>query len=248
METIFTLPLFILACIQAVLSLLLLAPAPVSLPTAQVISKLRKTTAVQSALITISVLLAGLFFSSFLELTRGADRVRSGDVRGDLMGTIDYLRAQVSCVLAVLNLLLVLLNPALADEKKQHDHQTKNLEAMKRQVKGLQTEYERVTAKPASGQGAAGSGPASEAEEWKRKVDKLIREKGEMQDSVDAANKGKAAAEARVEAMLKQIKGFDAEYDRVLDENKQLKRRLAQVDPAQAGGQHGVQEGSKKDD
>jgi uncharacterized protein YdcH (DUF465 family) len=63
---------------------------------------------------------------------------------------------------------------------------------------------------------------------------------------VSAAEKAKAAAEARVDAMLSQIKGFDKEYDRVLEENKQLQRRLAQVDAGHVSA--GFKEVSKKDD
>ena len=68
-----------------------------------------------------------------------------------------------------------------------------------------------------------------------------------MQAAVDAAEKAKVVAEARVEAMLSQIKGFDKEYDRVLDENKQLQRRLAQVDAGHAGAA-AFKELNKKDD
>ena len=52
------------------------------------------------------------------------------------------------------------------------------------QVKGLQAEYERVTAKPAeagAGKGGGAGAAAGEVDEWKGKVDKLIREKGEQQ-------------------------------------------------------------------
>lgn len=51
------------------------------------------------------------------------------------------------------------------------------------QVKGLQAEYERVTAKPAEVGSSKGGGAdaAGEVDEWKGKVDKLIREKNEQQ-------------------------------------------------------------------
>ena len=51
-------------------------------------------------------------------------------------------------------------------------------------MKGLQAEYERVTAKPAeagAGKGGGAGAAAGEVDEWKGKVDKLIREKGEQQ-------------------------------------------------------------------
>ena len=52
------------------------------------------------------------------------------------MGVIDYFRAQVGCVLSMVNLLLLLLNQALADVTRQLHSTTQNLEAMKRQVSG----------------------------------------------------------------------------------------------------------------
>jgi hypothetical protein len=42
--------------------------------------------------------------------------------------------------------------------------------------------------------------------------------------------------------------GFDKEYDRVLDENKQLQRRLAQVDAEHAGAGTGYRQVNKKDE
>ena len=95
METIFTLPLSIFAAIQLLLSLLLLAPRAISLPLSQLVSKNRSGTAAKSVLSTLLVLLLGLFVSSMLELLKGADRVKRGDVRVDLMATVDFLRSQV---------------------------------------------------------------------------------------------------------------------------------------------------------
>ena len=95
METIFTLPLAIFAAIQALLSLLLLGPRALSLPVAALIAKAKTGTAAKSVLSTIFVLLLALFISSLMELLKGADKVKRGDLRVDLMATVDYLRSQV---------------------------------------------------------------------------------------------------------------------------------------------------------
>ena len=95
METIFTLPLSVFAAIQILLSLLLLAPRAISLPLSQLVSKNRSGTAAKSVLSTLLVLLLALFVSSMMELLKGADRVKRGDVRVDLMATVDFLRSQV---------------------------------------------------------------------------------------------------------------------------------------------------------
>ena len=49
---------------------------------------------------------------------------------------------QVSCCLCLLNLLLLLLNPALADGQRQLDFQVKNMDVMKRQVGGRRDRLE----------------------------------------------------------------------------------------------------------
>ena len=95
METIFTLPLSVIALIQLLVSLLLLGPKAISLPLSQLISKAKGGTAAKSVLSTILVLLLALFVSSLMELLKGADKIRRGDMRVDVMATVDYLRSQV---------------------------------------------------------------------------------------------------------------------------------------------------------
>lgn len=134
MDTVFTLPLSLAAAIQVLIAMLLLMPRVMSLPLSIHLSKARSNTAAVSVFYTICILLAGLLFISGAEVMRGADHARRGDARVDLVATIDYLRAQISCVLCMLNLLLCLLLPKLADEVRKLDSSTKNLDAMKRQV------------------------------------------------------------------------------------------------------------------
>ena len=82
MDTIFTLPLFILACIQALVSLLLLLPKPVALPLAQLLRSLRKNTATSAVTYTIGGALALLSATSLYQLMQGAERVKASDFRG----------------------------------------------------------------------------------------------------------------------------------------------------------------------
>lgn len=82
MDTIFSLPLFVLACIQALLSLLLLLPKPSSLPVASAVrSAALKSPASKAVLATVQIALLILTVTSFVELVKGADRVKGGDVR-----------------------------------------------------------------------------------------------------------------------------------------------------------------------
>jgi hypothetical protein len=128
-----TMPLSIVAVVLLLLALAMLLPRAASLPLSIALSKAHKNPGVKSVGYTVCILLAGLFVSSFMEVVRGAERVRV-DVRVDLVATVDYLRGQVSCVLCLLNLVLLLLLPALAEERRAHDSNAKNLDAMQRQV------------------------------------------------------------------------------------------------------------------
>lgn len=96
METIFTLPLFILLCLQTFISVLLLIPvSAVSLPVSTLLKKFRKSAATASAVYTVVGAVALLTVASMVELSRGAERVRASGLRGEVLGTVDFLRAQV---------------------------------------------------------------------------------------------------------------------------------------------------------
>lgn len=234
MDTIFQLPLFLLAVIQLLLALLLLSPRSLALPISQLVRSSKKSVPTNTVVWTLAIVLGGLLVSSVFELVRGHERAVRVDSR-EMYGTIDYLRAQVSSVLCTLNLALLFLGRALADAICAEDHSSKNLDAMKRQVKGLQTEYQRVTSvldtkgnesKVAGAVGLPAGGLPSEAEALKKQVDRLIAEKDRLQLVAEEAAKSKNTAEASVVAMKSQLKGFDAQFDRILEENKLLKRKL----------------------
>ncbi|KXZ55872.1 hypothetical protein GPECTOR_2g1423 [Gonium pectorale] len=117
---------------------------------------------------------------------------------------------------------------------------------MQRQVKGLQAEYERVTSAPKA-DAKGGDLAAEEAAALKKTVDRLIAEKEALHSGKEAAEAAAKTAEARVTAMVAQIKGFDKEFDRLLDENKALKKQVAAAQATGGGGGH-VDLPSKKDD
>ncbi|GLC40106.1 hypothetical protein PLESTB_000882600 [Pleodorina starrii] len=246
MDTIFTLPLFILSVLQAFITALHVAPG-VGLPLSQALRSLTRSTASRSAIYTFMGALALLSASSLYELSKGADKIRSGNLRGEVMATVDYLRAQVSCALSLSNLLIMLLNIALSSERCKLDFTQKNLSAMQRQVKGLQAEYDRVTSAGAAKDGPAGSSSsgvaaslaaaaAEEATALKKTVDRLIAEKQQLQAAAEAAEAAAKSSEARVTAMVSQIKGFDKEFDRLLDENKVLKAQMQRTQQQQQQG------------
>ncbi|GIL66217.1 hypothetical protein Vafri_19824 [Volvox africanus] len=232
MDTIFTLPLFILAVLQAFITVLHAIPG-VGLPLSQTLRLLTQNTASRSVIYTLMGALALLSTSSLYELSKGADKVRSGTLRGEVMATVDYLRAQVSCALSLSNLLVLLLNLLLSSARCKLDRTVKNLSAMQRQVKGLQAEYERVTAsadKTAAG-AATSSLAGEEAAALKKMVDKLIAEKQQLEAAVEVAEAAAKTADARVTAMVAQVKGYDTEFDRLRDENTGLRQQLQRQQP-----------------
>ncbi|KAG2436313.1 hypothetical protein HXX76_006624 [Chlamydomonas incerta] len=210
----------------------------VNLTISQALRALTKNQASKAVVGTFGLVLGVLGTSSLVELYHGAEKVKQGSLRGEILATVDYLRVQVSCVLSLSNLLILLLNLALSAKACSVDRTEKNLTAMQRQVKGLQTEYERVTKadKAGGGGGATSSLAAEEAAALKKTLDRVIGEKEQLQAASEAAEKAAKAAEAKVTAMVSQIKGYDKEFDRMLDENKALKARLAQQAAGAAAG------------
>ncbi|EFJ46447.1 hypothetical protein VOLCADRAFT_105587 [Volvox carteri f. nagariensis] len=234
MDTIFTLPLFILAVFQAFLTVLHVTPG-LGLPLSQTLRLLSRNTASRSVIYTLMGALALLSASSMFELSKGADKIRSGNLRGS--------------------------------ERCKLDHTQKNLSAMQRQVKGLQAEYDRVTStdKAAEGKSTAATAAADEAAALKKTLDKLIAEKQQLQAAVEAAEGAAKTADARVTAMVSQVKkrhpisgfflsltapglqpnllpccrndcvlpyqGYDSEFDRLRDENTALRLQLQRVQP-----------------
>lgn len=228
------LPLFGLAFLQMLLTIFLLTPRPIALTVAQLIRMTRKNTVLNTVILTTAVGLAGLGFSSMWELFNQKGSLAKHTDAKEMVSTVDYLRAQVTGCLCALNLALLMCGRALSDALCAEEHSKKNMDAFQRQVKGLQTEYERVT-KGDSASGAKSLGSAdmtpledtpSETEALKKQLDRLIAEKDAMQVTMEAAAKAKATAEASVVAMQSQLKGFDNHIDRVLEENQHLKRKL----------------------
>ena len=227
MDSLIILPMAFIAVILCILALLLLfLPRTASLSLAQILVKATKTsTSGQSSLLFIPLMmLTSIFGISIVRL------LTSSSHGNGMMETVDRVRAESAAALSMLDLALVLLIPALCEERRQAASMSINLEAMKRQVKGMQSEYERVTSSsapppPASKQGGGG---LDIADEWRRKVEERTQLKVEHSSLLEAAVKARASAEAKAEALLSQVKGYDREFDRLLDENKMLKAAQGQ--------------------
>lgn len=223
-----------IAAVQAAVSLVLLGPRVVSKP----VSKLLKTTAsdvvAKTVVMTIAGALALVAATSIFDLSRNKD-LESSNPTSKLLASIDNYRAQITTLLSLGNLLLLALNSSLGYEQYTRDFTEKNLEGLKRQVKGLQAEYTRVTDQSKSSKEGAESAPVDTVD-YKKQIDKMIQEKIQLQGEIDVAVKNQKTAEAKLEALLSQVKGMDREYDRLRDENSSLHNKVAQLEGAEQGG------------
>lgn len=217
------LPLAVLMLGQTLLSLLLLAPKAISKQVAALMSLTRSSTTVSTALYTIAAAVAVMTASSVIQLL-GVTKTLKGAQFGDraLALTVEELRALLSVVLGVANLALLFLNRALAYEQQAAQKAELNLSVLQKQAKGMQSEYLRATSKDDSSSGNQ-RGDKSE-------VSKLISDKARVQEALEAAQaEGKSAA-SNAAALKAQSQGLEREYDRLLAENDNLKRRLARFD------------------
>lgn len=220
------LPMSVLLGLQLIMSLLLLAPRAISRPVAALLQLTRTNSAVSSVLYTVAVAVTAMTISSVIQI-QGVNKSLNEPVglTGDraMVLTVEELRALLSIVLGVSNLALLFLNRSLANEQQISDKAELNLTVLQKQAKGLTKEYMRATQaadSPASGD--SGNGESDE----RRK----------LQDALEAAQAAAKTATANEAAVKEQAKGLNREYDRLLAENDELKRRLARFDGQFASG------------
>lgn len=229
METAFSITLGVLLAFQSFLSLLLICPWVVSKPIVQLFRLTRGSPAASAATYTVGAALGAICASSIYEIFFQQSSADARDTHGSLLAKIDRHRAWLSAILSAVNLILLFVDRAFALEKFELDKARINLATMLKQVKGLQTEYNRVTTGPSEADSGTG-----EAGALKNKLQQLEDQNKHLKDAADEAQATAASAEARVSAMVAQVKGMDKEYDRLLAENAQLQRLLAQYDPSYA--------------
>lgn len=124
--------------------------------------------------------------------------------------------AQLSAVLTAACLVLIFAVRKLGLVIAQRDSLTTSQQAMLKQVEGLRNEYNRVTS-----QGKTGSdGSAGSDSQLKQQMQSL-------QSKLDEATEDRRRAKADAEALKSQSKGLEKEYDRLLQENDDLKRKLS---------------------
>ncbi|WIA15997.1 hypothetical protein OEZ85_012733 [Tetradesmus obliquus] len=183
----------------------------------------RSSTTVSTALYTIAAAVAAMTASSVIQLL-GVTKTLKGAQFGDraLALTVEELRALLSVVLGVANLALLFLNRALAYEQQAAQKAELNLSVLQKQAKGMQSEYLRATSKDDS---SSGSQRGDKAE-----VSKLISDKARVQEALEVAQAEAKSAASNAAALKAQSQGLEREYDRLLAENDNLKRRLARFD------------------
>ncbi|KAI8462373.1 MAG: hypothetical protein J3K34DRAFT_527801 [Monoraphidium minutum] len=235
------LPLSVILALQALVALALLLPRAASRPVASLLSAIGGNTAAKSAALSVAGAIAAMAGSSLIQLVGVVKTLKGGSQSHDraLALTVEELRALLAVVLGVANLAVMFLARALAAEQLAADRARLNLEALQRQAKGFQAEYNRATAGPAAAGagGAAGAAGGGEAAQLRARLDALIREKGDLQGAAEEAAAARKSAVAQVDAIREQSKGLEREYDRLLAEHDKLRRAYEQaVGCRQSGG------------
>nr|AFK46642.1 unknown [Medicago truncatula] len=91
----------------------------------------------------------------------------------------------------------------------------KSMEAVKKQMRGAED---------------AKAGTSDETKTMEQEAAKLRAEVGRLESELQSKDKEVGAAEAGVSALRKQSEGFLLEYDRLLEENQNLRNQLQSVD------------------
>jgi phage shock protein A len=213
------LPLSALLALQLLGSLLLLSPRAISKHVASLLHLTRTSSAVSSVMYTVAVAVGAMTISSIVQLV-GVNKSLDAQLAGDraMALTAEQLRALLAVVLGVSNLALLFLNKALAYEQQTADKATLNLSVLQKQAKGLQTEYMRATSSKDEGSGAAPDSSSGK------------QEVSQLQEALEVARAEAKAAATNEAAVKSQAKGLEREYDRLMSEVDELKRRLARYD------------------
>jgi len=101
--------------------------------------------------------------------------------------------------------------------------------AMLKQVKGLQTEYQRLLDTGGGYEGAAKAGDAA-------KLREEVRELKALEPQLQEARQAQSAAERNLQVVKSQAKGLETEYDRLLAELDDVNRRLKRAEGAVSAG------------
>jgi len=89
------------------------------------------------------------------------------------------------------------------------------MEAVKKQMRGAED---------------AKAGTSDETKTMEQEAAKLRAEVGRLESELQSKDKEVGAAEASISALRKQSEGFLLEYDRLLEENQNLRNQLQSVD------------------
>ncbi|KAL3158145.1 hypothetical protein ABBQ32_011740 [Trebouxia sp. C0010 RCD-2024] len=140
--------------------------------------------------------------------------------------------AQLSAVLTGACLVMIFTVRKLGLVIAQRDSLSTSQKAMLKQVEGLRNEYNRVTSGSNSSASQSGSDDVSQ----------LRQEAQKLQNKLDEALEARRRAVGDAEALTRQSKGLEKEYDRLLEENDELKRKLSRHDSSMP-----YQQSSKRD-
>lgn len=229
-------PLALLLGLEAGVLLLLVAPVTVVRKGGLAVVGFCGRTAGSLVAKTLGFALAVLLVFSLLSIRRLRQRVLQaspfaaggGGVSADRH---ELLEEMLEASMMAYSLLLALGIQALHSTMRERDSCRVSVAVLKKQAKGLETEYLRLSKESADGAQGGGGAAGDEREKGLRaRIDELRGENENLRDEAAARAKDAKNAEASVQAIKKQTEGLRIEFDRLLDENDSLREQLSSFD------------------
>lgn len=224
----FTLPLAVILGMETILAMLLLGPRTTAAP-ALMLCKSTKS-AVGG---TVQHTVVGFLLVSLAAPTYDLWRIRADGPRARVAdGAAQFSEAEANAWLAAVMILAALLLMAVIKKlglimlEAESGHVSQG--AMLKQVRGLQSEYQRLLDSSGGFQGAEA------ATEVKRLKQELAVAEG-LREELHQARADMAVAERNAQVLKSQSAGLETEYDRLLAELDESQRRLQRA----GGGSRG---------
>lgn len=243
----FTLPLFIILAVEALVGVLLLCPKPLNQPAIK-LTRLTYTQIGSTVFHTLAGVLALLLASPIYDGVRLYYSTKDKSEQANIDLSEHETRTLLSFSLTSASLTLMFFLRALGAALGQLDRMSMSEAALLKQVKGLQSEYTRMVdsagnasasdknpagpvepSTPAPGAGAHGLSDEEAVAELRQAMADLEAQNRKLQASLASAGEERAAAESNLAALKTQCRGLESEYDRLLGEHDELKRQLSRA-------------------
>eukprot|EP00270_Netrium_digitus_P011162 TRINITY_DN3531_c0_g1_i1.p1 TRINITY_DN3531_c0_g1~~TRINITY_DN3531_c0_g1_i1.p1 ORF type:complete len:245 (+),score=51.26 TRINITY_DN3531_c0_g1_i1:210-944(+) len=228
-------PLFILLGLELVFGLLMLVPlSPIrrfGLASVGFFKGTVGSVAVKTLAIVLSIVLGFSLFSIRRSASQASSTITMVGAARALEDRYELMKDALEAALIAFSLVLGLFVERLHEALKSGDHMKLNIEVLKKQAKGLENEYMRLKKEKEGGDSSnEENGQEAREKSLKARIEELKSENEKIQAELEAKVKEVKTAEASVGAIKKQTDGLRLEFDRLIDENDNLRAQLAVFD------------------